>query len=222
MMPDRFLAVVVFVLASALLCVNGVDDANVKAKAKAPLEIGQTSFIGSFTRVELDLFLRSVAEDHADLARLVTLGKSFESREILGLCLGACGHVNVPEVFFNAMHHSREPVSMMTLVYFIQYLVNGYLRNDTKVAHILRHRQLWFVPLVNPDGYEYNIQHSRDHWQRKNRRPSCSRHDSHQGVDLNRNYPTCFSEPGGGSSRNPCAEDYRGKAPFSEPGERVE
>lgn len=185
------------------------------------LVVGGGSFLGCFTTAQLESFLKSVATKYSDLAQLTSVGKSFESRTIYALCLGQCASPNVPQVFFNAMHHSREPVSMMTLVYFIQYLVNGYLRGDPKVAHILHNRQLWFVPLVNPDGYEYNIHHRNDLWQRKNRRPSCAKHDSHQGVDLNRNYPTCFREPGAGSSTNPCAEDYRGARPFSEPGKNV-
>lgn len=37
------------------------------------------------------------------------------------------------------------------------------------------------------------------------------------GVDLNRNYDYCWDCNEDGSSSKPCAEDYRGTAPFSEP-----
>lgn len=37
------------------------------------------------------------------------------------------------------------------------------------------------------------------------------------GVDLNRNYPTCFGHDSKGSSQKPGAEDYEGAYAFSEP-----
>ena len=36
------------------------------------------------------------------------------------------------------------------------------------------------------------------------------------GVDINRNYDLAFGFDNTGSSNNPCGEDYRGSAPFSE------
>jgi hypothetical protein len=42
-----------------------------------------------------------------------------------------------------------------------------------------------------------------------------------QGVDLNRNYPWKFGYDNIGSSSDPCAEDYRGTKPFSEPETRA-
>lgn len=41
------------------------------------------------------------------------------------------------------------------------------------------------------------------------------------GVDLNRNYDFKFGSNNVGSNPNPCAEDYRGPYPFSEPETQV-
>lgn len=41
------------------------------------------------------------------------------------------------------------------------------------------------------------------------------------GVDLNRNYNWAFAKDNEGSSGDPCAEDYRGPHPFSEPETRA-
>lgn len=41
------------------------------------------------------------------------------------------------------------------------------------------------------------------------------------GVDLNRNYAWAFAKDNEGSSGDPCAEDYRGPHPFSEPETRA-
>lgn len=68
-----------------------------------------------------------------------------------------------------------------------------------------------FVPVLNPDGYEYCWTNNRM-W-RKNRR---NNGNGSFGVDLNRNYSTAWGL-NSGSSSNPSSETYRGTAPFSEP-----
>ena len=60
---------------------------------------------------------------------------------------------------------------------------------------------------------------------RKNMRPSNkSSEQCHTnediGVDLNRNYDFAFAHDEVGSNSHPCADDYRGKYPFSEPATR--
>ena len=78
---------------------------------------------------------------------------------------------------------------------------------------------------MNPDGYKDNIrQGSGEKNRRKNMLPGC-RTIANNGVDLNRNYETCWSgdtmcmnDQFGrdcGNSPNPCAEDYRGPSKFS-------
>ena len=48
----------------------------------------------------------------------------------------------------------------------------------------------------------------------------CGNNYEETGVDLNRNYGVAWDKPGG-SSEDPCAENYRGEAPFSEPETRA-
>lgn len=80
----------------------------------------------------------------------------------------------------------------------------------------------WFVPLINPDGYEFS--RTRDRMWRKTRSPPkrnvwCGRGASSWGVDPNRNYP--FHWRGQGTSRDPCSEIYAGESPLSEPETRT-
>jgi len=65
------------------------------------------------------------------------------------------------------------------------------------------------VPLINADGYIYT---QTDRMWRKNRRVNTNRCI---GVDTNRNWDYQWNT--GGSSTNPCADDYSGPVPFSEP-----
>lgn len=120
-----------------------------------------------------------------------------------------------PRVLFTALHHAREPGGMMTLLYTMWYLLEQYGTNG-EVTDILDHRELVFVPVVNPDGYVYN--QSTDPagggmW-RKN---MCKNPDGSIGVDLNRNYGYKWGWNDIGSSPTPSHETYRGPAAFSEP-----
>jgi carboxypeptidase T len=117
---------------------------------------------------------------------------------------------------YNAMHHAREPMGMECLIYFMYYLLENYGTNSS-VKYIVDNRELYFVPVCNPDGYEYNrsTNPSGGGFWRKNRR---NNGDGTFGVDLNRNYgPDAYwNSPNGGSSTTTSDETYRGTAPFSE------
>lgn len=115
---------------------------------------------------------------------------------------------------------------------FIREILTAAANGDTTALTFLSQKQLWFVPVVNPDGYEWNLKNNnrcRDHrcMARKNRRPSkrnCPPAD--QGVDLNRNYDYKFDDDQKGSvdkdhGRGECDETYRGTSPFSEPETRA-
>jgi hypothetical protein len=60
-----------------------------------------------------------------------------------------------PEIFFNSLIHAREPMAMEWLMAFAGYLCQNY-GTDSNVTNIVNNREIWFVPVVNPDGYEYN------------------------------------------------------------------
>lgn len=68
----------------------------------------------------------------------------------------------------------------------------------------------WFIPVVNPDGYEYS--HTTDRLWRKTK----SRQSSMcTGADPNRNYAYHWNEAGASSFS--CSEIYAGVKPASEP-----
>jgi len=60
-----------------------------------------------------------------------------------------------PEVFYNALHHSREPNSLSQIIYFMWYLLERY-ETDPEVKYLVDNVEMYFVPMVNPDGYIYN------------------------------------------------------------------
>lgn len=121
---------------------------------------------------------------------------------------------NEPRVLFDALHHAREPMSMHTMLWFVDHLCVNY-GSDAEITDLIDHREIWFVPVVNPDGYVYNQQTNPNGgglW-RKNRRNG----SSCDGVDLNRNWPTAWAWDSNGSSGSECSDVYRGPSAGSEP-----
>jgi len=95
----------------------------------------------------------------------------------------------------------------------MEYIIGGLEDRDPHIISLLYSRQLWFVLVVNPDGYYYNEQHIKNakvgyDGQRKNRQKSTCNDDKLLGVDLNRNYDVCFNEDDIGSSNYPCQEVF--------------
>ncbi len=120
-----------------------------------------------------------------------------------------------PQVFYNALHHAREPNSMSQLIFYMWYLLENYA-TDPEIKFLVDNTALYFVPCVNPDGYVFNQTTNPNgggFW-RKNRRINA---DNSRGVDLNRNYGYQWGFNDNGSSGQPSSDVYRGKAAFSEP-----
>jgi len=120
-----------------------------------------------------------------------------------------------PTILYTALHHSREPISMTQMIYFMWYLLENYEENS-RIRTLIDKIDLYFVPCVNPDGYVYNhlIHPEGGGLWRKNRRPLP---DGSFGVDLNRNYGFNWGYDNQGSSNNYLSEVYRGEEAFSEP-----
>lgn len=122
---------------------------------------------------------------------------------------------NKPRVLYNALIHAREPMGMQQLIFYMWYLLENYATSE-EIRYLVDNLELYFIPVVNPDGYAYNYSYAPiggGDW-RKNRR---NNGDGTYGVDLNRNFGYMWGYDNNGSSPNPGDVTYRGTAPFSEP-----
>ncbi len=120
-----------------------------------------------------------------------------------------------PRTLIDGIHHAREPITIHVCLHTMEYLLTNYGTDDL-VTWLVNNRELYFVPVVNPDGYEYNRQTNPGGggmW-RKNRR---NNGDGTYGVDPNRNYGYQWGYDNNGSSPYTDSETYRGPYAFSEP-----
>ncbi len=126
-----------------------------------------------------------------------------------------------PEILYTGLHHAREPVSMMNILYYMWHLLENY-GTDARATYLVDNRQMWFVPVVNPDGYVYNQQTNPGGggmWRlnaRDNNDNGIYFQSGIDGVDLNRNYGYQWGYNNSGSSPTPGDQTYRGPYAFSE------
>jgi hypothetical protein len=164
------------------------------------------------TYAELTTALLALEQGYPGLADRFSIGYSVEGRYIYALKISDNVSVDEdePEVLYMGNHHAREIMSVDIPLRFAQYLLANYGTNPD-VTEMVNTREIFFVPMVNPDGHVY-VENVYSMW-RKNRRPNAG---GSYGVDLNRNYGYMWGYDNIGSSPNPSAETYRGTAAFSE------
>ncbi|HZK51474.1 MAG TPA: M14 family metallopeptidase [Actinomycetota bacterium] len=162
-----------------------------------------------------------IARENPQIAKLVNIGTTIQGREMLALKItqGARGQRDGsrPAVLYSATQHAREWIAAEVDRRLMNYLVDGWRANDREIRNLLKETELWFVPVANPDGYQYTF--DTDRLWRKNLRDNNGDGEITvgDGIDLNRNYPNHFKYDEEGSSSIPSSETYRGTGPVSEP-----
>jgi hypothetical protein len=158
--------------------------------------------------------MHAVAELYPDIARVDSIGRSYQNRAIWAIKISDYPQIHDPmesDVMFVGMHHAREIATPEVCLYLMNHLVDNY-GIDPRITRLVNEREIWIIPILNPDGHVY-VESGNVLW-RKNRRPSQA--GSCIGVDPNRNYGFMWGIDDIGSTGNPCGQTYRGTGPFSE------
>lgn len=158
--------------------------------------------------------LKELAAKHPEFATLVDIGDSWETtagkarREIWALKISTGG--NKPNVTVAGCHHAREIVTPEIVLKMAEHLVDGY-GVDAEATALVNTRELWLIPLVNPDAHVKAV--AGNDWRKNANNDTGGKR--RVGVDLNRNYDIAWGTVG--DSGNPEADTFRGKTAFSEP-----
>jgi hypothetical protein len=164
--------------------------------------------------------LYDIAKKHPSIVKLEVIGRSLQGREIIALKVTRNARQLAdgarPDVFYMGTIHAREWIATEVSRRLLRHVVDNY-NKDPVVTNLVNTRELWFVPVTNPDGYQYSFDVERL-W-RKNLRDNNG--DGQitvgDGVDSNRNYDEKWNYDNEGSSSNFSADDYRGTNAASEP-----
>ncbi|KAK1237505.1 hypothetical protein MKX08_003130 [Trichoderma sp. CBMAI-0020] len=143
--------------------------------------------------------------------KYITIGKSFEGREIPAL------HVGVPQladpskprkmIVVTGGLHAREWISTSTVNYVAWSFITSFGK-EPMITKLLNHFDIVFIPAVNPDGVEYSWQVDRL-W-RKSRQQTNLRFC--RGMDLDHTFS--FGWDSAEAQSDPCSESYGGDKPF--------
>jgi carboxypeptidase T len=58
-----------------------------------------------------------------------------------------------PSMLIDAAHHARELTSVSQVMYTLIRVLHGYLNNDEQVRNLLSSGAIYWLPVVNYDGY---------------------------------------------------------------------
>ena len=163
--------------------------------------------------------MRIAEQRYPDLAKMYDIGDSWEKTEsiadrdiwALKISDNVTEREDEPEVLYMGLHHAREIITPEIILHWMNFLLRNYGKSNL-VTYLVDNRQIWLVPILNPDGHNYVF--TKDSYWRKNRR---NNGDGSFGVDLNRNYGYMWGYDDIGSSPIPRSDTYRGTGPFSEP-----
>ncbi|WP_406601598.1 M14 family metallopeptidase [Lentzea miocenica] len=184
----------------------------VEFKDPQPGQIGTQDFPSGYTGyhnfAEMTAELQQTVRDHPTLASLRSIGKSFQNRDIWALKVSdnVATDESEPEVIFTCNQHAREHLTVEQCLQIIKRYTDNYA--TPAIKNLVDSREVWFIPMVNPDGVEYDIATGSFRGWRKNRQGN--------GTDLNRNWGYKWGCCGG-SSGSTTSDTYRGTAAFSAP-----
>ncbi|XP_034533871.1 carboxypeptidase B2 [Notolabrus celidotus] len=155
-------------------------------------------------------WINRTTQENPTTVSTVFIGSSSEKRPLYALKLSFNNRPNKKAMWLDCGIHAREWISPAFCLWFVQHALSSYNINSD-ITEILDNMDVYILPVLNPDGYQYTWTTNRM-W-RKNR--SVSRSSNCIGVDLNRNFDANWCTEG--ASPEPCTEIYCGAFPESEP-----
>lgn len=162
----------------------------------------------------------TIASSYPDLVKLKVFGQTHQGREMVALKVTQNAQTvedgSRPAVLYFSLQHAREWIGGEVNRRLMLYLLENYATNSD-IQALLDSTEIWFVLVMNPDGYQYTFDNQRL-W-RKNLRDNNGdgQITNVDGVDPNRNWPEHWNYDTEGSSGLQSSTEYRGPTPGSEP-----
>lgn len=182
------------------------DEVMEATRANVLLEI----FFRDYRPLEtINQWLDLLAQLFPQLLAIEDIGNTYEGRPYKVV------HLSVPDddvehhekktIVITGGVHAREWILVSSVLYVIYEMVSLY-ENSPEEHKVLANLDFLFIPVLNPDGYEYTWTHDRL-W-RKNRQqtpdPNCF------GIDIDHLYDFHWTR----STDSECGEEYSGNSPF--------
>ncbi|PZG18257.1 zinc carboxypeptidase [Micromonospora craterilacus] len=165
--------------------------------------------------------ITATAARHPKLTQVQTIGRSAQGKPILAIKVTKNAKNTKdgkrPAVLYAGAQHAREWITPEMTRRLMHHVLDNY-GSDREITRLVDTTELWFIPVLNPDGYDHTFTPGNRLW-RKNLRDNDGdgQITGVDGVDLNRNFSYKWGYDNEGSSPDPTSETYRGPGPNSEP-----
>lgn len=141
-------------LAAALLCVLATCSAYSLRSASSANE---DFVVPHYTHYEeLKELFRNLSLQFPNLARVHSIGKSVEGRDLIYLEISENvqeRRLGEPMVKYVANMHGDEPVGRELMIFLAKYLLYNYGK-DPRVTRLVNNTDIFIMPSLNPDGFE--------------------------------------------------------------------
>lgn len=208
---------------------KGLIDNLIFTPSAFQVQTGSPNLGGYYTFAQMTAAIDALVLAYPSIASKTSIGTSVQGRDLWVIKISdnvGTDETNEPEVYFQGVQHAREAIGGSSMIFLMQYLCEAYMAGDTKIINLVNNREIFILPCMNPDGWEYNRSTNPNGgggW-RKNRKVIATG-PTEYGVDLNRNWnvdwANCAGAVGGSScgSGTPTTSNgtYWGTTPFSEP-----
>lgn len=169
---------------------------------------------GYLDYAEMVTTIHEIAASKPQIARLFSIGRSFEGRDLWAAKISDKVETDEdePEVLFDGGMHGREHMSTEMAVALFRNLSDGY-GTKPRITDMVNRTEITIIFNLNPDGSEHDHGSGTILSWRKNRQPTPG--SAEIGTDINRN----FGYQWGTNPLNasPSAWTYRGPAAWSTP-----
>lgn len=113
----------------------------------------------SFDQVQA--WMHASATTNRDLVTVSDYGASGEGRKLTVMHVGTAASRGKPVVMITASTHGDELITTEVLMDLVDKLVNGYGK-DARLTKLVDSHDLYFVPVVNPDGFTQTNRYDGD------------------------------------------------------------
>ncbi|KAK4241224.1 hypothetical protein C8A03DRAFT_12464 [Achaetomium macrosporum] len=178
----------------------------------SPDGLGNIFFRDYQTLAAITSWMRLLEAMFPSIANMISIGKSYEGRDIYALRVGMpsdAGEPKVPRktILITGGLHGREWISTSSVNYLLWSVLTSYDREPI-ATKLLGSFDIVFIPVLNPDGYEYTWQ--TDRLWRKSRQQTKMRFC--RGLDLDHAFGHAWDAVK--HQTDPCSESYGGDQPF--------
>ena len=104
---------------------------------------------------------RQTARENRRITKLVTIGRTVNDQEIVALKISRDARKmrdgRKPSVLYLGAQHAREWITPEMIRRLKDEILARYDQGNPRVRRLVNRNELWFVPVANPDGYDFTL-----------------------------------------------------------------